>query len=127
MTPSNIRFYILYNQNIDILSCPKDPREASKIESRYIPLIFDLAKKEYDVVLVDTSHILDEINLTVLDYSYMSLFVITNDLVDLKNMRSLLSIFKDTGKKNYLIVLKSIKIGCKFGKLFVFLHQNKKI
>lgn len=94
-----------YNQNIDILSCPKDPREASKIESRYIPLIFDLAKKEYDVVLVDTSHILDEINLTVLDYSYMSLFVITNDLVDLKNMRSLLSIFKDTGKKNYLIVL----------------------
>ena len=65
----------------------------------------DLAKKEYDVVLVDTSHILDEINLTVLDYSYMSLFVITNDLVDLKNMRSLLSIFKDTGKKNYLIVL----------------------
>ena len=36
--------------------------------------------KDYDIVLVDTSHILDEINLTVLDYSYMSLFIVTNDL-----------------------------------------------
>lgn len=96
-----------YNKNIDILSCPRDPREASKIESRFIPIIFDLAKKEYDVVLVDTSHILDEINLTVLDYSYMSLFIMTNDFVDLKNMKSLLSIFKDTGKKNYLTLLNS--------------------
>lgn len=98
-------YVTIYNKNIDVLSCPKDPRDASKIDSKFIPLIFDLAKKEYDVVLVDTSHILDEINLTVLDYSYMSLFVITNDIVDLKNMKSLISIFKDTNKKNYLIVL----------------------
>ena len=94
-----------YNKNIDVLACPKDPREASKVESRFIPIIFDLAKKEYDVVLVDSNHILDEINLTILDYVYMSLFVITNDVVDLKNMKSLVTIFKDTGKKNYLTVL----------------------
>ena len=94
-----------YNSNIDILACPKDPRDASKIEGRFIPLILDMAKKLYDVVLVDTTHILSEINLTVLDYSYMSLFIITNDLVDMKNMKSLISIFKNTGKKNYLILL----------------------
>ena len=34
-----------------------------------------LIEKEYDVVLVDTYHILDEINLTALDYSYMTLFI----------------------------------------------------
>lgn len=94
-----------YNKNIDVLAAPKDPRDAMKIESRYIPLVFDAAKKEYDVVLVDTSHVLNEVNLTILDYSYMSLFIITNDLVDLKNMKSLLSIFNDTDKKNYLICL----------------------
>ena len=94
-----------YNKNIDVLACPKDPREASKVESRFIPIIFDLAKKEYDVVLVDSNHILDEINLTILDYVYMYIFVITNDVVDLKNMKSLVTIFKDTGKKNYLTVL----------------------
>ena len=69
-----------------------------KIESRFIPTIFDLAKREYDVVLVDTHHVLDEINLTIIDYSYMTLFIIINDLVDFKNMKSLLSIFKDTDK-----------------------------
>ena len=99
------KYVATYNTNIDVLACPKDPRDSSKIESRFIPLIFDLAKKDYDVVLVDTSHILDEINLTILDYSYMSLFVITNDMVDLKNMKSLISIFKDTGKGNFLVLL----------------------
>lgn len=94
-----------YNRNIDILPCPRDPREAMKIESRFVPAIFDLAKKEYDVVLVDTHHVLDEINLTVMDYSYMTLFIIINDLANFKNMKSLLSIFRDTDKKNYLILL----------------------
>ena len=99
------KYITTYNKNIDVLACPKDPRMGVKVESRYIPLIFDLAKKEYDVVLVDTHHILDEINLTALDYSYMTLFIITNDIVDLKNMKSLVSKFKDTGKKNYLVLL----------------------
>ncbi len=94
-----------YNSNIDILACPKDPREAMKVESRYIPLILDYAKKEYDIILVDTSHILDEINITIMDYSYMTLLITTNDMVDLKNMKSLISIFKDTEKKNYLVML----------------------
>ena len=94
-----------YNRNIDVLACPRDPREAMKIESRFIPTIFDLAKKEYDVVLVDTHHVLDEINLTIMDYSYMTLFIIINDLANFKNMKSLLSIFRDTDKKNYLILL----------------------
>ena len=35
----------------------------------------------------------------------MTLFVLINDLVDFKNMKSLLSIFKDTDKKNYLVLL----------------------
>ena len=99
------KYVTTYNNNIDVLACPKDPRMAMKVESRYIPLIFDLAKKDYDVVLVDTSHVLNEINLTALDYSYMALFIISNDIVDLKNMKSLISIFKDTDKKNYLILL----------------------
>lgn len=103
---TELRKYVTtYNNNIDILACPKDPRMAMKIDSKFIPLILDIAKKEYDVVLVDTSHILSEINLAVLDYSYMSLFIVTNDLVDLKNMKSLISIFKDTDKKNYLVLL----------------------
>ena len=30
-----------YNDNIDIISAPKDPRQANKIDSKYIPLILE--------------------------------------------------------------------------------------
>ena len=103
---TELRKYITtYNNNIDVLACPKDPRMAMKIDSKFVPLVLDLAKREYDVVLVDTSHILSEVNLAVLDNSYMSLFIVTNDLVDLKNMKTLISIFEEAKKVNYKIVL----------------------
>lgn len=94
-----------YNNGIDVLACPKDPRDVSKIESKYISKIFDIAKRQYDVVLVDTTHLLDEVCLLAMDSSYKSVFVITNDLVDLKNMKSLVSIFNEMGKTNYKVVL----------------------
>ncbi len=94
-----------YNNGIDILACPRDPRDVSKIESKYINKIFELAKHDYDIVLADTSHSLDEVCLVAMDASYNTLFVITNDLVDIKNMKSLVSIFKEMEKTNYKIVL----------------------
>ena len=118
------KYVTTYNKNIDVLACPKDPRMGAKVSGRYIPVIFDLAKKEYDVVLVDTYHILDEINLTALDYSYMTLFIITNDIVDLKNMKSLISIFKDTDNKNYLILLNNSR---DIGKDYLSLYDIRTI
>ena len=94
-----------YNSGIHVLSSPKDPRDVAKIESKYITKIFELAKHDYDVVLVDTSHSLDEICLVAMDASYNTMFIITNDLVDIKNMKSLISIFKEMDKTNYKIVL----------------------
>ena len=108
-----------YNNCIDVLASPRDPRSAIKIDSKYIPIILDLARREYDVVLVDTNHIMNDANLMILDNSYMSLFLIINDLVCLKNMKSMVSIFKDTGKKNYLVCLnKSVDIGKDYFSLF---------
>ncbi|MDO5569612.1 MAG: AAA family ATPase [bacterium] len=98
-------YVVKYNDYIDVISCPKDPRLANQLESKYLPIIFEKAKYNYDVVLVDTNHVLDEINLTILDNSYNTLFVLSNDIVDLKNMKSLMSIFKDADKSNYYIVL----------------------
>ena len=108
---SNNRFTTLrdyvspYNNGIDVLAAPRDPRDVSRIESKYISKILDIAKMEYDVVLVDTHHLLDEVTLVTLDACDMSLFVVTNDLVDLKNMKTLISIFNETKKDNYRIIL----------------------
>lgn len=103
---TNIKDYVTsYNNGIDVMASPRDPRSAMKIDSKYIPVILELAKREYDVILVDTNHIMNELNLIILDNSYMSLFIVTNDLIDLKNMKSIVSIFKDTDKKNFLVTL----------------------
>ena len=90
---------------IDIIAAPKDPRMANKIDSKYIPLIFRNVVYKYDVILVDTSHILNEINIITLDNSDSIIYIFTNDTFDLKNTKSFMSIMKDVGYKNYVTVL----------------------
>lgn len=94
-----------YNNNIDVLAAPKDPRTASKINSRYLSVIIAKAKMKYDVILIDTNHMLNEINLVAYDYSDYILYVIQNEFMTAKNMRTMLSIFGDMGKNNYRIIL----------------------
>ncbi len=94
-----------YNENIFIISSPKDPRSASKIDSKYIPLILDNAVYRFDVILIDTSHLLNEINIVALDNSDSILYILTNDLFDLKNSKSFMSIMKDVGFNNYYVLL----------------------
>ena len=103
---SNFSDYVIsYNKGIDVLPSPRDPRDASKVDSKYISRVFDMAKEIYDVILVDTNHVLNEISLTALDESYNNLFIITNDLVDIKNMRNIIAIFKDANMQDYYILL----------------------
>jgi len=101
-----IENYVLkYNDNIDVIAAPKDPRYASKISSKYLKAILTRVSMKYDVVLIDTNHALDEKNLTVLDCSDNIVYVINNNAIDLKNMKTIVSIFKDANKDNYKIVL----------------------
>ena len=96
-----------YNNNIDVLAAPKDPRTASKINSRYLSVILSKAKMKYDVILIDTNHMLNEINLMAYDYSDYILYIIENNLMTAKNMRTMLSIFNDLEKDNYKVILNS--------------------
>lgn len=98
-----------YNDKIDVLAAPKDPRDALKVDSKYIDLIIMSAMYKYDVILIDTSHNISPISLSALDKSDNTLFMVTNDPVDLKNARSMVAIFKDTEKENYKVVFNSSK------------------
>lgn len=101
-----IENYVLkYNDSIDVLAAPKDPRYASKISSKYLKVILARASMKYDIILVDTNHALDEKNLVTLDNSDEILYVINNDAIDLKNMKTIVSIYKDAKKDNYKIIL----------------------
>lgn len=108
-----------YNENIDIIPSPKDPRQAMKIESKYIDLLLYNAEIKYDVILIDTTHVLNHLNLTIMDRSYNNLFIITNDAVALKNTKSLIAIFNDNLIDNYKILYnESIDIFRNYFSLF---------
>jgi len=102
----SIKNYVTeYNENISFLASCKDPRQGSKIASSYIEIVLEKAVYEYDYVIVDMNHTLSEFNVTILDNCDEALLVMTNDLLDLKNMRNLIHIFKDADKKNYKVML----------------------
>lgn len=105
---NNIQEYVTsYNNGIDVLASPKDPRCANHINSKYVTMAIEFFKKEYDVILIDTNHLMNALNLTILDYVDESLLIVTNDIIDLKNSRNIVSIFKDTDKTNFLVCLNS--------------------
>lgn len=102
----NISSYVTkYNDFIDFIAAPKDPRQANKIDNKYVNILIEKAVFQYDVVLIDTSHSLDGILLSILDKVDSILFNITNDLYDLKNVRSFITIFNDLNIDKYKIVL----------------------
>ena len=84
-----------YNDNIYILPSCKDPRQGSKIENRFIEQIINIYKSRFDVILIDTSHILIDSNIVALDASDTTVYMISNDPIDLANTKSIMSIFND--------------------------------
>lgn len=102
----NINDYILkYNEYIDIIPAPKDPRYASKIEKKYISTILKKVVNKYDIIIIDTNHFLDATNLILFDKSDTIMYVINNSPLDIKNLKSMISIHKDMEKENYVVVL----------------------
>lgn len=94
-----------YDDNIDVLASPKDPRQANKINNKYVEIILDKAIFNYDIVLIDTNNNLTDFNILTLDLVDKLLFVMSNDLIDAKNMRNLIAVFKDVNYNNYKVIL----------------------
>lgn len=94
-----------YNSYIDCLLAPNDPRRAASVYSKSITDIIEKYRPNYDYIIIDTNYFMNDINLNVLDASDMILYVIDNDLVSLKAMRSIGNIYNDIEKTNYKILI----------------------
>lgn len=94
-----------YDTMIDVLPCPIDPRSASKMDPSLMAIVLEQATLEYDVVILDTTHVVNQLNLYTWDACDYVTFLVTNDAIDLKNIKSMLTIFKDLEATKYKIVL----------------------
>ena len=98
-------YTVKYNDYIDVLPAPIDPRSVSKITTKFLDLLFSRLSLQYEVILIDTNHIIDKFNLIALDYSDTILYLITNDLMDIKNMKNMIAIYEEMEQTNYRIIL----------------------
>lgn len=94
-----------YSEFIDILPSCKDPRQASKIDVKLLEQIISVYKNNYDVVVLDTTHIPTAYTLTALDMADKVLFLITDNLLDLKNSSSMLTILKEIKADKLKVIL----------------------
>lgn len=94
-----------YSQFIDVVSCPKDPRQAMKLENRYLDVFLERVASLYDVVLVDTAHGFSKTNIMAFDQSNRIVYLLTNDLLDLKNSKNFMSIMRDVEMDSLTVIL----------------------
>ncbi len=98
-------YVIKYDNYIDVLGSPKDPRQGNKMDGLYIDDIIRQAAFYYDAVIVDMNHVLSDVNLVALDTVDQILFLLTNDPLDLKNMKSIVSIFNYLEIEKFKVIL----------------------
>lgn len=94
-----------YHRNIDVVAACKDPRQALKIDISYISLFLKQVKNYYDIILIDTMHGLTKENVILLDQADMILYVMTNDLMDMKNTKAFMEVMNDSGVNNLKVIL----------------------
>lgn len=94
-----------YHKNIDIVASCKDPREALKIDINHILAFLEEAKNHYDIILIDTTHGLTLENVKLLDKSDIILYMMTNDLMDIKNTKAFMEVANSIEMDNIKVIL----------------------
>lgn len=93
------------SDNLYLISAPKDPRQANKIDNKYLNNILKSLSYLYDIVLIDTNHILNVSNMIAFENSYKIIDVVTNDSFDLQSTKSFVAICKNMGVDNLVLLL----------------------
>ena len=94
-----------YQPNIDVVVACKDPRNALRVNIDNILSFIEDVKEEYDIILIDTTHGLTKSNIKLLDKSNLVLYMLTNDLMDIKNSKNYLEIMNDINYNKIRVIL----------------------
>lgn len=107
-TDSKDEYIVHYNDYIDVLSSPKDPRHASKIDRKSLEIVIKSMTNKYDVVLIDTNHILSVTNMVAFENSDAIVNIFTNDALDLKSTKTFISICKNMDVENLYLAINTV-------------------
>ncbi len=98
-------YVVDYKKKFAILVAPNDPRKISQINYSFVEVLLHELKTKYELIIIDTNHVIDKLNLILHDLADEIIFVVTPNLIDFKNIKSVINIYKNIDKTNYKIVL----------------------
>ena len=88
--------------NYAVLAAPEDPTRASDIRAEHIDAILQLARRQYDFILLDVGHSIDAVSIRALDQADMIFPVLQATLPYIRDGKRLLDVFRsldyDIGK-----------------------------
>ena len=104
---NNYKDYITrYLPNLDVVASIKDPRFANKTDIKTILSFIEDAKFNYDFILIDTTSGLTMDNLNLITKSDKVLYVMNNDIMDIKNTANYFEVINTLEEKDkFKIVL----------------------
>ena len=96
-----------YNEGLDILCSTKIQLEASLIKEKYMDKIIEDAKNIYDFIVIDTNSSYNDFNKNIFNLCDEVLLILTNDIVNIKNMKNVITMFNDIGIYKYKVLYNS--------------------
>src|SRR5471032_3181642 len=93
--------------NYSVLAAPSDPAHANDVKPEHIDAILNLARRQYDFVVLDVGRTLDAVSIRGLDHADMIFPILQTTLPYIRDGKRLLNMFRslDYGKdKLHLIV-----------------------
>lgn len=96
-----------YNEGLDILCSTKIQLEANLIKEKYMDKIIEDAKNMYDFIVIDTNSSYNDFNENIFNLCDEVLLILTNDIVNIKNMKNVITMFNDIGIYKYKVLYNS--------------------
>lgn len=96
-----------YNEGLDILCSTKIQLEASLIKEKYMDKIIEDAKNIYDFIVIDANSSYNDFNENIFNLCDEVLLILTNDIVNIKNMKNVITMFNDIGIYKYKVLYNS--------------------
>jgi len=100
-------FVTKHESGLDVLLAPSKPQFAEEIKMLHLRYILECFKKNYDYIIIDTSNLITETELTIFDWTAALFIVATLEITTIKNLVLTFEILKDLQipKDNIFLIL----------------------
>ena len=88
-------FITTHHSGLDILLAPSKPQFAEEVTMLHLGYIMECLKKNYDYIVVDTIHHINDTDLTIFDWTSLLFVIATLEVTTIKNLVLTLEILKD--------------------------------